>query len=339
MTEPAPTHTVPAGSTAGDDRAYLRGRLRHVSWGAIFVGLIIAIALQILLGLLGVGLGFSILDPTDPMGGVRAWGIGTGIYFVLVQVLSLGVGGYIAARLAPARTDQTAIFHGLSIWALATIIMVWLGGTGVGLAVGGMTSALSAIGSGTAQAVEAVVPEDITMPDLSFEALPEPVKQTLRENGITPEDFRQEMRSVYREVVSEQAERRLIQRAQQAITSILQNPTQAPEEVDQAIDDMFGAEGILSEEDLTELQNTLQRRLNISDQEARQIREEAEQAIDEARTAFKEGVQTAKEEAAQAAEQVSEAIASIALWLFFANLLAMVATVVGGSVGKVEPED
>lgn len=339
MTEHAHNHTAPDGSASAGDHAYIRDRLRHVSWGAIFAGLSIALALQILLGLLGIGLGFSILDPTDPVGGVRAWGIGTGIYFVLVQILSLFAGGYVAARLAPARRDQTAIFHGLSIWALATIVMVGLGGIGVGLAVGGLTSAVSAIGSGTVQAVEAVIPDDITMPDLSYQALPEPIKQTLRENGVTPENFHQEVRSIYREVVSEQAEQRFIQRVQQAVTSIVQNPSQAPEEVDQAIDDVFGQGGILSEEDLTELQNALQSRLNISDQEARQIREQAQQAIEEARIALKEGVQTAKEETAKAAGEASDALASIALWLFFAHLLAMVAAVVGGRVGRVETVD
>lgn len=330
--------TVRMGNTA-DDGPYFRDRLRKVSWGAIFAGLSIAVALQILLGLLGIGIGLSVLDPTDPMGSVQGWGISTGVYVVLVQILSLFAGGYIAARLAPALRDQAAMFHGLSIWALATISMVWLGGTGIGMAVGGISSAVSAIGSGTVQAVEAVIPEDITMPNLSYEALPEPVRQTLSENGITPEEFRQEVRSVYRDVVSQQAEQRFMQRVQQAISSILQNPTQAPEEVDQAIDDLFGPEGILSQDDLTELQNTLQRRLNLSDEEAQQIREEAQQALQEAQSTLKAAVQTAREEAAHAAEQTSDAIASIALWLFFANLLAMVAAAGGGIVGRVETVD
>lgn len=339
MTEPTHSHTTSLGSTSADDRSYLRDRWRHVSWGAIFAGLSIAIALQILLGFLGVGLGFSMLDPTDPMGGLRTWGIATGIYFVFTQVLSLFAGGYIAVRLAPARRDQTAVFHGLSIWALATILGVWLGGTAIGSAVGGMSSAISAIGGGTAQAVGAVIPDDVTMPNLSYEALPEPVKETLRENGVSPEDFRQEVRSIYREVVSEQAEQRLIQRLEQVVASIVQNPTQAPEEVEQAINDVFGQGGIFSQEDLSELEDALQSRLNLSDQEAQQIRAEVEQAIDEAQTALREGVRTAREEAAQAAEQTSEMLASIALWLFFAHLLAMVAAVAGGRVGKVETVD
>lgn len=336
MTDPIQSHATSVGSTVAGDNTYLRDRLRHVSWGAIFAGLSIAIALQILLGFLGIGLGFSMLDPTDPVGGFRSWGIGTGIYFVLTQVLSLFAGGYIAVRLAPARGDQTAVFHGLSIWALATILGVWLGGTAIGAAVGGMSSVISAIGSGTAQAVGAVIPDDITMPNLSYEALPEPVKETLRENGVSPEDFRQELRSIYREVVSEQAEQRLIQRAEHLLASVVQNPAQAPEEVERAIDDVFGQGGIFSEEDLTELEDAMQRRLNLSDQEAQQIRAEVEQAIDDSRTALREGVQRAREEAAQAAEQTSEMLGSIALWLFFAHLLAMFAAVIGGRVGKVE---
>lgn len=339
MTDPTQSHATPVGSTSADDHTYLRDRLRHVSWGAIFAGLSIAIALQILLGFLGIGLGFSMLDPTDPMGGFRSWGIGTGIYFVLTQVLSLFAGGYIAVRLAPARRDQTAVFHGLSIWALATILGVWLGGTAIGAAVGGMSSAISSIGSGTAQAVGAVIPDDITMPNLSYEALPEPVKESLRENGVSPEDFRQELRSIYREVVSEQAEQRLIQRAEQLLASVVQNPAQAPEEVEQAVDDVFGQGGIFSEEDLTELEAAVQSRLSLSDQEAQQIREEVEQAIDDSRTALREGVQRAAEEAAQAAEETSEMLGSIALWLFFAHLLAMFAAVAGGRVGKVETVD
>lgn len=332
MTEPTYDHTAP------DDR-YFRDRLRHVSWGAILAGLIIAIALQILLGLLGIGLGLSILDPTDPMGGIRGWGISTGIYVVLMQILSLFAGGYVASRLAPARTDQTAIFHGLTIWALATIVMVWLVGTAVGLAVSGVSSAVSAVGSGTAQAVETVIPDDISMPNVSYEALPEPIKETLRENGITANNFQQEVRGAFQQVISQQERQQLMQRLQQAIASILRNPTQAPEEVDQAIDDVVGQGSILSEEDLTELQNTLQSRLNISEQEARQILDQAQQAIDEARTTLKGAVQTAQEQAAQAAERASDAIASMALWAFFANLLALIAAVVGGRLGEVKTAD
>jgi DNA-binding NarL/FixJ family response regulator len=332
MTDPTYNQTA-AGR---GDRFVISDRLQHVSWGAIFAGLVIAIAVQFLLGLLGLGLGLTILDPSDPMGGISGWGIATGIYIVVVQIVSLFVGGYVAARLAPAHTDQTSMFHGLSIWALATIIMVWLGGNTVGLAVSGLTSAVSAVGSGTAQAVEAVIPEDISMPDISYQALPEEIKQKLRQSGITPENFQQELRSAFNQVVSRQERQQLVQRLRQTIAGILQNPTRAPEEIEQAIDDVFSQGGILSEEDLTQLKNTLQRQLNLTEQETQKIINQIEQAIDEARTAVKEGVETARQQAVDAAEAASDAIASIALWLFVANLLALIAAVAGGRAGEVK---
>lgn len=332
MTDPNYDRTTPLGN--GDRIAF--AQLRHVSWGAIFVGLVVAIALQILLGLLGVGLGFTLLNPTDPMGSVTGWGITTGIYIVLVQIVSLFCGGYIAARLASARTNQTAVFHGLSIWALATIIMVWLGGNTVGLAVNGLGSAISAVGSGSAQAVAAIIPDDINLPEVSYDSLPEPIKQKLQQNGITPQNFQQEMRNVFNQAVSQQERQQLMQRLRQAAASILRSPGQAPEEIDKAIDDVFGQNGILSEEDLNQMRSALQRQLNLSDQETRQIVTQVQQTVDDARSAVKEGVQTAKQQTTEAAEKASDAIGSMALWLFLANLLALIAAVVGGRLGEVK---
>ncbi len=334
MTEPTHSNTYGAATTV--EGVVVRERLRHVSWGAILLGLIVAVAVQILLGLLGLGLGLTIVDPSDPMGGIGAWGIATSVYVVVVQVLSLLVGGYIAARLAPARTDQSAMFHGLSIWALATIIMVWVGSTTVGLAMSGLSGAVSAVGSATVQVVQTILPEDISLPDVDFQDLPEPVRATLRENGITAANFRRELRGAYRDVVSREQEQRLVQRLQQAIDRILQNPTAAPEAVDRAIDDVFGRDGIFSQDDLNEMENSLQRRLNLSDQEVQQITSQVQQAVEQTREAVKEGVQAAQQQAIEAAEATSDTIASIALWLFFANLLALVAAVFGGRAGEVK---
>ncbi|MEX1032359.1 MAG: hypothetical protein WDZ30_03280 [Cellvibrionaceae bacterium] len=328
--------TTPPGAVTPAEGAFLRERLRHVSWGAIFAGLIIAIALQILLGLLGIGLGLQILNPSDPVGGVRAWGIATSLYVVVVQIISLFAGGYIAARLAPALTDQTAMFHGLTIWALATIIMVWIGGTTVGLAFSGLSNAISTVGSATTSAVETVIPDDISLPDLDYQSLPEPLRETLRENGITPDNFQQELRGAYRDVVSPQEEQRVMRELREAIQAILQSPGSAPEEIDQAMDNIFGRGGILSEEDLNQVENTLQERLDLSDQEVQQITNQVQQSIDQTREAVRESVQTARQEAREAAEAASDAIASIALWLFVANLLALIAAVIGGKVGEVK---
>lgn len=331
MIESTTSRAVTAAETAA-----LWDRLRHVSWGSIFLGLAIAIAVQILLGLLGIGLGFSIIDPADPMGGIGAWSIATSIYMVVTQIISLFIGGYVASHLAPSLTDRTAIFHGLSIWALSTIVMVWLGTSAVGSAISGATGAVSSIASATGQAITAAVPENISLPDINFQDLPEPVQRTLRENGITPANIRDEVRNSYRDVVSPQEERRLLQELQQAVQSTLRNPTSAGEEISKALDNMFGEGGILNQQDLNQMQNSLQQSLNLSDQEAQEITNQLQQGVTNARETLQTTVEDAQKAALNAADTVTDRIGSIALWLFVASVLGLIAAVIGGRLGEAK---
>lgn len=83
-----------------------------VSWRSIAAGVLTAIAISIVMALLGVALGFTVIDPldNDPMAGV---GIAFGIWSLLSVVISLGCGGYIAGFFAGNR----GCVHGFLVWA------------------------------------------------------------------------------------------------------------------------------------------------------------------------------------------------------------------------------
>lgn len=67
------THT---GYAAVDDVVATRTRAR-LSWGAIFAGVVIAVAVQLLLGILGTGIELSMVDPTEgTTPGAAGFGIG-----------------------------------------------------------------------------------------------------------------------------------------------------------------------------------------------------------------------------------------------------------------------
>lgn len=335
MSETTSGYRAPLPADAAD-RDLLREQLHHVSWGAIFLGLVIAIGVQVLLGLLGIAIGFSAFDADDPSG-AGAWGIGTSLYAIAVQIISLFLGGYIASRLSPARTGQSAMMHGASIWALATIVMVWLGTTTAGMVVSGVSSAMSSIGSVAGQAVQTVIPEDFSMslPEIAYEDLPDPVKERLRENGITPDNLQQELNSVFRQVVTEQEQQKIVQELQQAATRIIRNPTTTPDQIKKTIDDIFGKGDILSQQDLEELERTLQNRLNLSDQEVKEITNQVQQRLEEARRTAQQAVETAQREAIEAADWASDQIGSVALWAFIASLVGLIAAVLGGKVGEI----
>src|ERR1700728_2754221 len=71
-----------------------------VSWGAVAAGAVATAALALLLISFGAGLGLSAVSPWSDSGvSASAFKTGTGIYLVIVAVMSSSVGGYLAARL------------------------------------------------------------------------------------------------------------------------------------------------------------------------------------------------------------------------------------------------
>ena len=71
-----------------------------VSWGAVAAGAVAAAALTLLLVAFGAGIGFSAVSPWSDSGvSGSTFSVATGIYLVLVGIMSSAVGGYIAGRL------------------------------------------------------------------------------------------------------------------------------------------------------------------------------------------------------------------------------------------------
>src|SRR5271156_6761002 len=71
-----------------------------VSWAAVAAGAVAAAALMLLLVAFGAGMGFSAVSPWGDSGvSASTFSVATGIYLVIVGVMSSAVGGYIAGRL------------------------------------------------------------------------------------------------------------------------------------------------------------------------------------------------------------------------------------------------
>ena len=115
-----------------------------MSWGAIFAGASIAIALMVLLTILGLAIGATVVEPDSgdsPSG--KAFGIGAGIWWALSGILALLAGGWSAGRLAGLRREWEAPLHGLITWAVTTVALVFLMGSAIGAVVSGAFHAVS----------------------------------------------------------------------------------------------------------------------------------------------------------------------------------------------------
>jgi hypothetical protein len=105
-----------------------------VSWAAVTAGAVASCALTLVVLAFGVGLGLSVVSPWGGAGvSATTFKIGTGLYLVVVAMLSSSIGGYLAGRL---RTRWIGVHgdevyfrdtaHGFIAWAFATVIGVAL---------------------------------------------------------------------------------------------------------------------------------------------------------------------------------------------------------------------
>jgi hypothetical protein len=137
-----------------------------VSWPAVAAGAVAAAALTLLLVAFGAGMGFSAVSPWSDSGvSGSTFSIATGIYLVLISIMSSAVGGYIAGRLRSKWTGvhTNEVFfrdtaHGFLAWAFATLICATaLASTTSYLANG----AGAGLAGATGQAARAANPADI----------------------------------------------------------------------------------------------------------------------------------------------------------------------------------
>ena len=141
--------------TAGEDAHTIM--INRVSWGAIFAGVVVGLVVQVLLTMLGLGIGVATLDPmTGDSPTASTFSIASGIWYVISGIIAAFAGGYIAARMSGKTVATTGALHGLTTWAFSTLLILYLLSTAAGSIVGGTFSgvagAIGGIGQTVAQA-------------------------------------------------------------------------------------------------------------------------------------------------------------------------------------------
>jgi hypothetical protein len=101
---------------------YESGRAWPVAWSAVWVGALAALAVLVIIGLLGFAIGAHEVSRAASWRNVR---LVTIIFNVAGAFFSFVIGGWIAARIAGIVRADTAILHGGVVWLL-TVPMVLL---------------------------------------------------------------------------------------------------------------------------------------------------------------------------------------------------------------------
>ena len=118
--------------------------INRVSWAAVLAGVVTALVTQLILNMLGVGIGAATLDPgTNDNPTAGGFSIAAGLWYALSGIIASFVGGYVAGRLSGRPKESTTGWHGVTAWALTTLVIFYLLTTTVGSIVGGLYSGLS----------------------------------------------------------------------------------------------------------------------------------------------------------------------------------------------------
>ena len=293
--------------------------LPRVSWGAVFGGVAVAIAVQITLALLGIGVGLQSIDPASEAGaGAGGLGLGAAIWSVVTILVAMAAGGWIAGRLAGVPRRVAGGLHGLIVWSLGTLALLYVASSLVGALLGGAFSALGAVARTAGRGVTAAAP------DLSA--------QDMR-GRVDWSAIRQEAMDVLRQTRDPRLQPgALAAEGQQALQGARQDVAEA--EFGAALDRLFNrAANVASEVDKRDVANVLAARTGMSQSEAMSRVEQWESKYQEVRRAAGAEASDVGRRTAEITEDVTDALGSSAIWTFVALLLAAAAATCAGAVG------
>ncbi|MDQ3289099.1 MAG: hypothetical protein M3Q42_12765 [Pseudomonadota bacterium] len=309
---------------------------RRVSWGAIFAGTVVALAVHVVLAVLGIAIGASVIDPATEANPVEGIGVGSGIYFVISAILALLAGGFVAGALASLQTRRERSLHGLATWGVVTLLSVILLATGLGRLVGGTMNIIGAglsqasrLASAVAEPVANRIGDELQEADIDIDQLRREAAELLRDTGqpeLRPGEVRQAAQDVREE-------------ARSAVESVARDPQAADEEIQRIFDRIqSAARETMSAADREALVNVLVERTDMSRPEAQQTVANWErtyaQAYRDARAGLAQVTDQAEEQAREWGQQMSDAIAAAAWWSFIVLVLGAIAAVVGANMGS-----
>jgi hypothetical protein len=113
--------------TYGDESAGV-GAPWPLSWSGVWVGTLAAIALALVVGLVGIAVGAHRVG--QPLGAWRDMGFLALAWSVFGAFISFVVGGWAAAKVAGLRRSETAMLHGAIAWLIAVPILLVMASLG-----------------------------------------------------------------------------------------------------------------------------------------------------------------------------------------------------------------
>jgi polyhydroxyalkanoate synthesis regulator phasin len=330
--EPVVTNTEPVTTS---EVTVLPESLGRLSWGAVLAGALIAFIIQIALNLLAIGIGMNKINPERGRDSADAKSLGVGAVAAMFVslIVSLLVGGYLAARFAGIPDEVDGVLHGLLVWGVVTLVTVFLITTTIGRLISGFSSLLGeglrlagaatgAVASGAANVAQGVVSTAASAVQSAGGAVAEKAQDALEDgarasngrggsNGadifsIIKDEAMQLMRDAGIQPEQVQAE---VANAGGDLQGAAKAAVQRPEEIGPILTDALNrvfqrGQQVVGQADRQSLVDVLVQRGHLTEQQANETVTRWERQAEQARTQADQTVQQAKERAQDVGEQV-----------------------------------
>ena len=308
------------------------GFISRLSWSAIIAGVFIAIAVQLLLSFLGLGIGMGSIDPVEEAKPFSGLGTGALIWWMVTMLISLFTGGWVAGWFSNHIQKTDLILHGLLTWCLLTFLNMYLITSSVGKLVGGVGSVITKGFSMAGEGIKAAAPEagDLIKDQLgvdknTFGKMKQEAELLLKQTG------KKELQPGALKAKANQA----TGAGEETGKAILENPQQAQERLDALFSKLFSAnDSTFNAADKEALINIVQSRTGKSQVESEQIVNNWVTTLNMAKEKVKQVSAEAEEKARKVGDEVASALSKFAIFSFIGMVLGAVVSCFGALVAS-----
>lgn len=302
--------------------------LKRISWSAVFAGVIAALIIHILLGILGTAIGATTIDPQQEQNPLQHLGTGALIWTGVSMLIAMAVGSYVAGRLA----QREGAMHGLLMFGVSTILTLWLAITLATGIIGGAFNILGAGVNAVGSGISAAAPSLTNM-----------AKEKLQESNINLDDLKNELQTTLRQTGKSELQPENLQKdvnneannAQNQAEQTAQNPQNADNDLANWLKGVMNRHSdTLQAADRDALKNIIKARTGKSDQEVEQIVTKTEESYKKAVQQYQQLKQQAEQKAREVAEQAAAATAKASWFTFFMLVIEAVLAALMGRVGR-----
>src|SRR5262245_45714121 len=94
------------------------------TWSAVLAGVFASLGLQILLTMLGFGVGLLSVDVSTASEAPKTAGWIAFVWWAVSGIIAAFIGGAVAAANSPDQSDAGRVGHAMAAWAVAIVVVV-----------------------------------------------------------------------------------------------------------------------------------------------------------------------------------------------------------------------